>query len=311
MSVAVIDCGTNSTRLLIVDADGATRAREMTITRLGQEVATTGRLHPDALDRVYRCLNRYREIMDSLGVTSGTLVATSAARDAANGAEFLAECERITGVSSQLLTGAEEATASYIGATADLPESPKTPMIMDIGGGSTELAVVLGGHLVAHSMQLGCVRVTEAHLGSGLLTVEAKESANAMIEAEIDRLFQTQPRMLEAVGTVRLIGLAGTVATLAQLDVGVSEYQRDLVHHHVITREVVQLWTERLGAELPTDRLRRLGMVPGREDVLVGGLLVLDAVMGRFAIDHLLSSECDILDGVAAQLQGRAPRELS
>ena len=311
MSVAVIDCGTNSTRLLVVDDDGQTLAREMTITRLGQDVATTGRLHPAALERVYRCLTHYREVMDSFGVSSGTLVATSAARDAANGAEFLDECERITGVKSELLSGTEEATASFIGATADLPADPRPAMIIDIGGGSTELAVVLGGELVAHSMQLGCVRVSEAHLESGILTQEAIEAANEMIASEIDRLFLVQPRFGDAIGAVRLIGLAGTIATLAQLDLGVTEYNREAVHHHVLTRSTVQHWIEELGSELPSDRLRRPGMVPGREDVLVGGLLVLDAVMGRFAIDQLLSSECDILDGVAAQLQGRAPRELS
>ena len=311
MSVAVIDCGTNSTRLLIVNDEGVTLAREMTITRLGQDVATTGRLHPDALNRVYACLTRYRDIMNDYGVTSGTLVATSAARDADNGPEFLAECERITGVGSQLFTGAQEATASYLGATADLESDPRPAMIIDIGGGSTELAVVLDGTLIAHSMQLGCVRVSESHLGSGIVTPDAREASMRMIAAEIDRLFESEPRFAGAIGTVRLIGLAGTIATLAQLDVGVSEYNRDLVHHHVITRSVVQHWIGVLGSETPQERLARPGMVPGREDVLVGGLLVLDAVMDRFAIDQLLSSECDILDGVAAQLQGRAPKELS
>lgn len=310
MSVAVIDCGTNSTRLLVVNDQGATLAREMTITRLGQDVARTGRLHPDALDRVYRCLSRYRQIMDDFGVMSGTLVATSAARDASNGAQFLAECERLTGVTTQLLTGSQEATASYIGATADLPPDPRPSMIIDIGGGSTEVAVELNGEFLAHSMQLGCVRVSESHLGPGLVTAQSTASANEMIDREIDRLFIEQPRFREAVGAVRLIGLAGTVATLAQLDVGVSEYNRDLVHHHVMTRSVVRHWIAVLGSELPEQRLGRPGMVPGREDVLVGGLFILDAVMGRFAIDQLLSSECDILDGIAAQLQGRVPREL-
>jgi len=311
MNVAVIDCGTNSTRLLVADNNGATLAREMTITRLGQDVAATGRLHPDALNRVYDCLRRYRDIMDRCEVSSGTLVATSAARDASNGAEFLAECERITGVSAQLFTGAQEATASYLGATADLSLDSRPAMIIDIGGGSTELAVVLDGALIAHSMQLGCVRVSESHLGSGIVTPSAREAALGMIHSEIDRLFASEPRFSNAIGAVRLIGLAGTIATLAQLDVGVSEYNRELVHHHVITRSVVQHWTEVLGSETPEQRLARPGMVPGREDVLVGGLLVLGAVMDRFAIDQLLSSECDILDGVAAQLQGRAPRELS
>ena len=311
MSIAVIDCGTNSTRLLVVDDEGVTLAREMTITRLGQEVAATGRLHPDALQRVYTCLARYRGIMDSFGVTSGTLVATSAARDASNGPAFVAECERITGLGAQLLSGDQEATASYIGATTDLSADRRPPMIIDIGGGSTELAAVLHGQFIAHSMQLGCVRVSESHLGAGVVTSDSRRSAERMIAEEIDRLFEREPRFASAIGTVRLIGLAGTVATLAQLDVGVSEYARDLVHHHVLTRSVVEHWTQVLGAELPSERLARPGMVPGREDVLVGGLLVLGAVMDRFALTELLSSECDILDGVAAQLQGRAPKELS
>lgn len=311
MSVAVIDCGTNSTRLLVVGDDGATLAREMTITRLGQDVATSGQLHPDAMRRVYACLIRYRNIMDHYGVTSGTLVATSAARDARNGREFLEECERISGVTAQLLTGREEATASYIGATQDLLDDARPTMIIDIGGGSTELAVVLDGELIAYSMQLGCVRVFEAHLGTGVMSISARSLADQMIEKEIDRLFAAEPRFVEAVGAVRLIGLAGTVATLAQLDVGVSDYDRNLVHHHVLTKADVEKWISALGAETAAERLVRPGMVSGREDVLLGGLLVLDAVMARFAISELLSSECDILDGVAAQLQGRAPKELS
>lgn len=311
MSVAVIDCGTNSTRLLVVDDRGVTLAREMTITRLGQGVATTGRLHDDALARVYGCLARYRTIMDDHGVHSGTLVATSAARDAVNGPQFLLECERLTGLTTQLLSGTQEARASYIGATADLPDDPRPAMIIDIGGGSTELATIQNGLIIAHSMQLGCVRVSEAHLAAGVLTDEGRANASQMIDAEINRLFATEPRFLDVVGNVRLVGLAGTIATLAQLDVGVTEYDRNLVHHHLLTHGVVRHWIDVLGVETPAERLRRPGMVAGREDVLVGGLLVLDAVMSRFAVTEVLSSECDILDGVAAQLQGRAPKELS
>ena len=141
--VAVIDCGTNSTRLLVVDENGRTLAREMTITRLGEGVAVSGVLSDAALRRVYDCLARYRTIMDELGVEGGRLVATSAARDAANGPEFLARCEEITRITPVLLTGEQEATASYIGATADLPTSDLPVMIIDIGGGSTELACVV------------------------------------------------------------------------------------------------------------------------------------------------------------------------
>jgi len=305
-NVAVIDCGTNSTRVLIVDESGRTLAREMTITRLGEGVAQTGVLAPSALQRVYDCLTSYRAIMDRYGVTQGQLVATSAARDATNGAEFLERCREITGISPALLTGEQEATASYLGATADLEPSGFPTMIIDIGGGSTELACHYEGRLVAFSMQLGCVRVSEATFHEPRVTPNEEAAARAMIAAEIDRLFASVPSFAELVGRVRLVGLAGTVATVAQLDAGLTTYDRDAVHHRVITRDGVHEWYERLAHETAAERLARPGMVPGREDVLVGGLLILELVMERFGISELLSSECDILDGVAAQLQGRA-----
>ena len=305
-NVAVIDCGTNSTRVLIVDESGRTLAREMTITRLGEGVAQTGVLAPAALQRVYDCLTGYRAIMDRFHVTRGQLVATSAARDAANGAEFLQRCQGITGIAPALFTGEQEATASYLGATADLPPSERPTMIIDIGGGSTELACRYDNQLVAFSMQLGCVRVSEAAFHEPRVTPSEERAARVMIEAELARLFQSVPTFLQLIGAVRLVGLAGTVATVAQLDAGLTTYDRDAVHHRVITRDCVHDWYERLANETAAERLQRPGMVPGREDVLVGGLLILELVMERFGISELLSSECDILDGVAAQLQGRA-----
>lgn len=303
MSVAVIDCGTNSTRLLVVDEHGVTQERHMTITRLGQDVGRTGRLHPEAIERVLQCLASYRVIMDTYAVNEGLVVATSAARDAENGAAFLAECERVTGLSVALLSGTEEAAASYRGATSDLPHDPRTTVIIDIGGGSTELAFYQNNDLVAFSMQLGCVRVSEAHLGTGVILPDARDRALTMIRAEIDRMVEAEPRFLSLVGDVRLVGLAGTVATLAQMDTGTVLYDRNVVHHHIMSRETVRKWSDALAHETAAARLRHPGMVPGREDVLVGGLLILEEVMSRFAIDELLSSECDILDGVAARLR--------
>jgi exopolyphosphatase/guanosine-5'-triphosphate,3'-diphosphate pyrophosphatase len=178
-------------------------------------------------------------------------------------------------------------------------------MIIDIGGGSTELAFREGRELVAHSMQLGCVRVTEAHLGRDAASATMIANAQVMIDAEIQRLFRVEPKFESARGAVSLVGLAGTIATLAQLDVGLREYQREVVHHHVLTRDVVEHWIDVLAGESAAERLSHPGMVEGREDVLLGGLLVLRRVMHEFGVSSLLSSECDILDGVAAQLQGR------
>ena len=302
MSIAVIDCGTNSTRLLVVDEDGVTLERLMTITRLGQDLGRTGRLHPEATERVLRCLANYRNVMDAHHVTDGLLVATSAARDADNGREFLVECERRTRLPVALLSGLEEAAASFRGATADLPVDQRTTLIIDIGGGSTELAFYSGTELVTYSMQLGCVRVSEAHFGRGEISSTMRRDAVAMIRGEVDRMVTMEPRFLTLTNNVRLVGLAGTVATLAQMDTSTATYDREIVHHHVMSLPTVRKWIDVLAHETPEQRLRHPGMVPGREDVLVGGLLVLEEVMARFAIEELLSSECDILDGVASSM---------
>jgi exopolyphosphatase/guanosine-5'-triphosphate,3'-diphosphate pyrophosphatase len=302
-SVAALDCGSNSTRLLVTSAEGRTLAREMRITRLSAGVDASGNLRPDALERSYDALRHYRAVMDEHGVERGLLVATSAVRDAANGHEFLSRAERITRVPVRLISGEQEAAFSYAGATRGLSEDPRATMILDIGGGSTELAVRREGVLLSHSMQLGCVRVTERALGSGVVTPAAAAATRSMIEDQLDEAFAAQPYFATVVGQVRLVGLAGTVSTLAQLDAGLDHYERDVVHHRRLSRDAVQRWRDSLGALTPAERLAVPGMVRGREDVLVAGLYVLDAVMERFALEELLASEDDILDGVAASLR--------
>jgi len=302
MSVAAIDCGTNSTRLLIADDTGRVLRREMRITRLGQDVDATGTLAGEALQRNFDVLTQYARFMDDAHVTRSRLIATSAARDAANGAYFLERAAEITGAQVTLLSGNEEAQLSLRGATADLPDVDVPTMILDIGGGSTEMAAIVNGALLAFSMQLGCVRVTERALGVGVLTTAARERAIEMIEAEVQRAWSQVPDFERLVGRVRVVGLAGTVATLAQLVSGVAEYDREKVHHQRIGLVDVVGWCERLGREAPPERLRFPGMVVGREDVLPAGLLILESVMRRFEVAEILSSENDILDGLAATM---------
>ena len=302
-NVAALDCGSNSTRVLITSLEGATLAREMRITRLSAGVDASGNLRDEALARSYDALAHYREVMDAHDVHRGLLVATSAVRDAVNGQEFLARAAEITRVPARLLSGDEEAALSYAGATHDLPADARATLILDIGGGSTELAANLGGVLHSHSMQLGCVRVTERALGGDVVTTNAAAAARAMIEQQLDEAFAAEPHFATLVGDVRLVGLAGTVSTLAQLDAGLGRYDRDLVHRRRVSRARVQHWRDRLGALTPAQRLALPGMVAGREDVLVAGLYVLDAVMARFGAEELLTSEDDILDGVAASLR--------
>jgi exopolyphosphatase/guanosine-5'-triphosphate,3'-diphosphate pyrophosphatase len=151
-------------------------------------------------------------------------------------------------------------------------------------------------------MQLGSVRVSERALGRDVVTPERASAARIMIGEELDRAFRAVPAFDSLKGGVRLVGLAGTVATLAQLDAGLSVYDRDAVHHRLLTRATVCQWRDVLAGESPSDRLLHPGMVVGREDVLVAGLYVLDAVMERFEVGEVLSSESDILDGIVASL---------
>lgn len=301
--VAALDCGSNSTRLLIQDGAGASLRREVRITRLSQGVDASRTLVEEAMERSYAVLREYRVLMDEARVERGLLVATSAVRDASNGEVFLDEARRITGVDARILSGDEEAAFSYEGATSDLDDDGRVTVIVDVGGGSTELAMKHEGTLLSCSMQLGCVRVTERALGRDVVTPEGDAAARVMIGDELDRAFGAVPAFNEVVARVRLVGLAGTVATLAQMDAGIIHYERDAVHHRHLSRATVAAWTERLAAETPLVRLRHPGMVPGREDVLVAGLYVLGAVMDRFEVDDLLSSENDILDGITAALR--------
>jgi exopolyphosphatase/guanosine-5'-triphosphate,3'-diphosphate pyrophosphatase len=301
-TVAAFDCGSNSTRLLIADSDGQALVRSMHITRLSQGVDASGSLLAEAMERTFAVLREYRTACDQEGVTRGRLVATSAVRDATNGEEFLRMARDIVNVPASVLAGEQEAALSYAGATRDLAASNDPTMIVDIGGGSTELAVELDGVLVSYSMQLGCVRITERSLGRGVVDEAHDLAARAMINEELERAFAARPEFERVVGRVRLVGLAGTVATLAQMDAGLREYDRDVVHHRVLSLETVDRWRDLLASETPTERLSHPGMVVGREDVLAAGLYVLDAVMRRLGVVELLSSENDILDGIAASL---------
>lgn len=304
-AVAAIDCGTNSTRLLVADPEGSPLERQMRITRLGEGVDSTGTLSAEAIDRCLSVLRDFRAIMDRFGVVRGRLVATSAARDASNGDEFLDAASEVTGIHLELLAGAEEGRLSLAGAVSDLDLGQGPFLVLDIGGGSTELVTGSGPDdpdLVAVSLQIGCVRLTERFLGSDPPTPTQLSSAEAAIAAMLERAIADHPRLLAA---HRLVGLAGTITTLAALRIGLVEYDRDKIHHSVMSVGDVYDWYRTLASEIREARLDRAGMVPGREDVIVGGAMILAAVMTRFGFDQCLVSEADILDGLVASLLPR------
>lgn len=306
MVVAAIDCGTNSTRLLVTGPDGAALRREMRITRLGQGVDATGALAGEAVARTVEVLRDYRRAMDDLGVERARLVATSAARDAANAGEFLAAAQAATGVTPELLSGDDEGRLSFAGATAALPPDmagASPVLVVDIGGGSTELVAGVPGDDTsarAVSLDVGCVRVTERFFAHDPPLAAELEAAESAVRAELEAARRVLPS-LPPDGPV--IGLAGTVSTVASLQLAVAEYRREAIHHAVLTAGDIRRWLEVLGAEDAAARLRRPGMVEGRADVILGGVLVLWCVVDVFRRSTCLVSEDDILDGLAASLR--------
>jgi len=302
-TVAALDCGTNSTRMLICGPGGETVDRRMSITRLGEGVDTSRRLAPAAIERTLEVLRRYRVAIDAAGAERVMMVATSAARDAVNRDEFFGPAAGIVGVEPELLTGLEEAGLSFAGATAGLDRADGPFLVVDIGGGSTELVIGHAGRAdSAVSLDMGCVRVTERFLRSDPPTAEELASARAAIASAL-----TAARAGRASAFARaevMIGLAGTVSAAAVLDLGLTGYDRARVHHHVLARPRVAALLEELAGLPVGGRRRRRGVEPGRADVIVGGLLVLDGVMDLLGFGSCLVSESDILDGMAARLLG-------
>jgi exopolyphosphatase/guanosine-5'-triphosphate,3'-diphosphate pyrophosphatase len=253
--------------------------------------------------RTLSVLGEFRTIMEREAVIDARLVATSAVRDAENGAEFLSAAAAETGARTEVLSGVEEGRLSYGGATAGLPPHPSLTAVLDIGGGSTELIVELDDEIHAFSMELGCVRLTERYLSHDPPLASERAGAVQEIGAELDRALEATPAFRAIGPDSRLIGLAGTVSTLAALELGLTEYRRDLIHHFSLSAVKVEHWCDVLGGETSDARAKRPGMTEGRQDVIVGGAMVLREVMTRFGISNCLVSESDILDGLVATMR--------
>jgi exopolyphosphatase / guanosine-5'-triphosphate,3'-diphosphate pyrophosphatase len=305
--LGALDCGSNSTRLLVVGPGGEPLVREVRITRLGQGVDRTRTLHPDAIARTAAVLAEYAATMRRLGVSGARLVATSAVRDAANRDEFVARASAAAGVAAEVLSGFEEARLSYAGATAGLSPSAGADVVLDIGGGSTELAVAGPHGLEAVSLDLGSVRLTERDLPSDPPTERELAAAGRDIEAELARAEAAAPALAALPAGSRLLGLAGTVSTISALEQGLASYDRRRLHHSVLSAAAVARWCDALAAEPAAARRERPGMVEGRQDVIVGGALVLRAVMARLDFPEVLVSEADILDGLIASQRAPLP----
>ena len=306
MRVAAVDLGTNSTRLLVADVvDGsvAELARRLEITRLGEGVDARGRLLPAAIARVRACLAEYGRVAEALGAERKLAIATSAVRDAENGKAFLREIERSHGFATRLLSGDEEAALTFRGVTSGRAVAEGT-LVVDIGGGSTEL--VLGGPAGvswAASLQIGSVRLTERFLAS-----------DPPAPPELEACAQHVRASLPGLEPAAAIGVAGTVTTLATLDLGLERWDPERTHGHRLAREAVAAQLERLAA-LPLARRERVpGLEPARAPVIVAGALILRELMAVYGLREIETSERDILHGAAlaaaelpAREKGAAP----
>ena len=303
-AVAAIDCGTNSTRLLIGRAAAGagpagfeTLERRMHITRMGEGVDDTGRLAPGAIDRVVAVLTEYREAMDAHGVTRCRITATSAARDAANRDEFFDAAEAVIGFRPELLSGLDEGHLSFAGATAELDAGDGPFLILDIGGGSTEFVVGTTEAEAAWSCDIGCVRLTEQWIEHDPARPEELVACLSVTEAHLDEVRLEVPGVADA---RTLVGLAGTVSCVAAVEIGLATYDRDQIHHFRLTKEAVEDVYRTLATEDRGERMANPGMEEARADVIVGGLSILVKVMRQFGFDECLVSESDILDGLVA-----------
>ena len=298
MRVAAVDLGTNSTRLLVADVDDGRLdevSRRQKITRLGEGVDEHKRLFPVPIARVRNVLTDFRREAERLGAERTLAVATSAVRDAENGEAFLGEIEWSYGFQTRLLSGHEEAQLTFRGASTGRAVAEDT-LVIDIGGGSTELVVGGPDGLRFHdSLDLGGVRLTERFLHSDPPTEEELEACGAAVRALLAERVPREVRPRTA------IGVAGTITSLAALDLGLAEYDPDRVHGHRLSREGVLRQLERL-ASLPLAERRELpALDPDRAPVIVAGTVILREVLDHFGLDGLEASERDILDGAALE----------
>ena len=307
--VAAVDCGTNSLRLLVADVDpvraGLTDViRRMEIVRLGQGVDETGRLAPEPLARTMAVLRDYADVIAGSGTQTVRMVATSATRDAGNAAEFVRMVKEVLGVAPEVLTGDEEAVLSFTGATAELAAGPDPGpfLVADIGGGSTEFVLGPAGGPPSHaiSVNVGCVRMTERHLRGDPPADREVAAAAADIDAALDAVAAAVP----ARDARTLIGLAGSVTTVAAIAMELPAYDAARIHHARASAADVHAVTRGLLAQTRAERAAIGVMHPGRVDVIGGGALVLDRLMQRFGFGEVLVSEHDILDGMAWSLAG-------
>jgi exopolyphosphatase/guanosine-5'-triphosphate,3'-diphosphate pyrophosphatase len=302
--VAVIDIGTNSTRLLVADVvDGAVTQleRRSTVTRLGRGVDLSGHLSAEAIEDVCAAISNYVGIIEELGAETVDAIATSAVRDADNGSAFVAELRERFALSARVLGGEEEARSTYLGATSEAPPSEPT-LVVDIGGGSTELVVGRGSEVSFHdSLQAGVVRHSERHIASDPPTAGELEA----LATDVRGLIETS--VGSGVTASRGIAVAGTPTSLAAVELGLEPYDPSRVHGHTLALPSIQRMLSQLASVPLAERVEIPGLHPDRAPTIVAGVVILVEVMRAFSLEEIGVSEHDILYGTAISASRKNP----
>lgn len=297
-SVAAIDCGTNSIRLLI-SRDGHEVLREMEIVKLGEGVDKTKNFAPAAVERTLNALRKFKILIDQENVTRLRFCATSATRDAQNREIFTKPVEEILGITPEVIVGTEEARLSFLGATAELPKDAAPFLVVDIGGGSTEFVLGVNDVISAVSVDIGCVRMTERHFTQDPPSVEEINTARIDVNRAID-----QAEKSVAISSAKtLIAVAGTATTVAAAALNLNAYDRERIHGARISAQKTIEISQWLLSLRKAERSALGYMHPGRVEVIAAGSLVLAEIMKRTGAQDFLASERDILDGIVATLR--------
>jgi exopolyphosphatase/guanosine-5'-triphosphate,3'-diphosphate pyrophosphatase len=299
--VAAIDCGTNSIRLLISDIETSTNTatdvcREMRIVRLGEGVDKTNAFSPRALERTFKAIDEYEEILLKHKVENLRFVATSATRDAQNKAMFIKGVIDRLRIVPEVIAGTEEAALSFDGATRSLRQKHKAPfLIIDLGGGSTELVIGDQEPTGAYSMDVGCVRMTERHTPGGNPTKTQEEA----IRTDVRNALKEAAKKVDWQKAQTIVGVAGTVTTVAAHILKLKTYDPEVLHGASISAQQISQTAQDFISLTPSQRAALPYMHEGRIEVITAGSIVLDEVMKAIGAQTLIASERDILDGVA------------
>ena len=299
--VAAIDIGTNSTNLRIVSRVSGIVDSRVTVTRLGQDVDHNRSLSEEAMQRVISCLADYRQVLDTYGSYSLRVVASSACRDASNREEFFTRVENTIGVQPELLSGQDEGRLAYRGCVSNLVLDPVGHLIIDIGGGSTEIMLGTTQLDIARSIDVGAVRITERHLRRDPPAPEELLNAIGEVQDLFEDLLREFPDMARA---SQIIGTAGTIVTVAAVEIGQQVFDPAGLHAFRLTRSAIEDVFRTLATESLSDRVHNPGLPRDRADVIVGGCCVLVALMRSLDADEMIVSAYNILDGVCAELLG-------